>query len=289
MTGYGRGAAENKHAAAEVELRSVNGKTLNLKLRMPPDRLELESELDGLVRQRIERGSVHGVLRVRLLRGSAASPDPQALAQHLKDWRRLQKELGLQAQDPSLSELLSLPGAFLPQDEDEQTTRAVRRAAKEAVQAALEALHEARMREGARLARELQRLLKKFASHLARAEKRVPKAIAAAQERMQERVASALARVQETEPLDLTRELVALADRADVREEVARLHIHLDSLHGILAKGGACGREIEFLLQEVHREVTTLGNKSADPALSEQVVAMKLLAGQLKEQVANVE
>ena len=289
MTGYGRGAAENAHAAAEVELRSVNGKALHLKLRLPSDRLELESELEGIARNVIERGSVTGGLRVRVLASTAPTPDRTALAAHLKEWRRTQKELGLEARDPSLSELLALPGAFIPASEDAKTTRAVRTVAKAAMQAALDALSASRQREGARLGRELQRLLKKFAAHLARAEKRVPRAIATAQSRMQERVDAALAKAGDYEPLDLTRELVALADRADVREEVARLHIHLGSLHELLVRGGAIGREVEFLLQEVHREVTTLGNKSADTQLSEQVVAMKLLAGQLKEQVANVE
>ena len=165
----------------------------------------------------------------------------------------------------------------------------MRTVARAAMQAALDALSESRQREGARLGRELRRLLKKFSAHLARAEKRVPRAIAGAQARLQERVDAALAKAGDYEPLDLTRELVALADRADVREEVARLHIHLGGLNDLLIRGGAIGREVEFLLQEVHREVTTLGNKSADTQLSEQVVAMKLLAGQLKEQVANVE
>lgn len=289
MTGFGRGAAENARVAAEVELRSVNGKALNLKLRLPSERLELESELEGILRSALERGSVTGQLRVRILAGTAPAPDRTALQNHLKEWRRTQKELGLKASDPSLSELLALPGAFLAASEDAKTTRAVRAAAKQAMQAALEALQEARQREGARLGRELVRILKKFAAHLKQAEKRVPKAIEAAQSRMVERVNTALAKAEQSEGLDLTRELIALADRADVREEIARLDIHLAGLHELLVRGGACGREIEFLLQEVHREVTTLGNKSADPKLSEQVVAMKLLAGQLKEQIANVE
>lgn len=289
MTGYGRGASENGHAVAEVELRSVNGKALHLKLRLPSDRLELESELEGLARSSMERGSVSGGLRVRVLASTAPTPDRTALAAHLKEWRRTQKELGLEASDPSLSELLALPGAFLPAAEDAKTTRGVRAAAQAAMQAALLALAESRQREGARLGRELQRLIKKFRTHLARAEKRVPRAIEAAQTRLQERVDTALAKAGDYEPLDLTRELIALADRADVREEVARLHIHLGGLDELLVRGGAIGREVEFLLQEVHREVTTLGNKSADPQLSEQVVAMKLLAGQLKEQIANVE
>jgi len=289
MTGFGRGAAENVLASAEVELRSVNGKTLNLKLRLPSERLELESELEAVLRTALDRGSVTGQLRVRILAGTAPTPDRSALKNHLKEWRRTTKELGLEAHDPSLSELLALPGAFMAIAEDAKTTRAVRAASKAAMEAALAALQQARQREGARLARELLRILKKFQGHLKRAEKRVPQAIAAGQERMTERVNTALSKAEQAEGLDLTRELIALADRADVREEIARLDIHLASLHELLANGGACGREIEFLLQEVHREVTTLGNKSADVQLSEQVVAMKLLAGQLKEQVANVE
>jgi uncharacterized protein (TIGR00255 family) len=289
MTGFGRGAAENALASVEAELRSVNGKTLNLKLRLPSERIELESELEAVLRAALDRGSVTGQLRVRILAGTAPAPDRSALKNHLKEWRRTQKELGLEAHDPSLSELLVLPGAFMAVAEDAKTTRAVRTACKAAMESALLALQQARQREGARLARELQRILKKFEAHLKRAEKRVPEAIAAGQERMTERVNTALAKAELAEGLDLTRELIALADRADVREEIARLEIHLASLHELLARGGACGREIEFLLQEVHREVTTLGNKSADVQLSEQVVAMKLLAGQLKEQVANVE
>ncbi|MCH2100884.1 MAG: YicC family protein [Planctomycetes bacterium] len=289
MTGYGRGAAENAHAAAEVELRSVNGKGLHLKLRLPSDRLELEAELEGLARSAVERGSIHGGLRVRVLASTAPTPDRTALAAHLKEWRRTQKELGLESHDPTLSELLALPGAFLTASEDVKTTRAVRAVSKAAMKSALNALRESREREGARLARELQRLLKKFSSHLARTEKRIPRAIANAQSRMQERVDAALAKVGDYERLDLTRELIALADRADVREEVARLHMHLGGLNELLENGGAIGREFDFLLQEVHREVTTLGSKSADSQLSEQVVSMKLLTGQLKEQIANVE
>ena len=83
--------------------------------------------------------------------------------------------------------------------------------------------------------------------------------------------------------------MIALAERADVQEEIARLDIHIERLRATIKKGGAVGREFEFVLQECHREITTLGNKSSDGKLSEMVVAMKLCAQQLKEQVANVE
>lgn len=291
MTGYGRGAADNAQAQVEVELRSVNGKGLNLKLRLPSERLELEAELEARLRARLERGSVQGQVRVRVRGGAAPEPDRAALDAHLRAWRSTQKDLGLkEARDPSLAELLALPGAFLPAEEDARTRKAVQRAARDAADAAAEALLEARAKEGAKLGRELLRILKRFEQQLKQAEKRAPQALAATQERMRERVRTALeAAGEDADAVDLAREVVAIADRADVREEVARLHIHIDRIRKTLAAGGACGRELEFLLQEVHREVTTLGNKSSDVALSEQIVAMKLLAGQLKEQTANVE
>jgi len=289
MTGFGRGSAENKWALAEVELRSVNGKGLHLKLRLPSDRLELEPECEAKLRARLERGSVNGQLRLRLLGSQVAIPDREALAVHLAEWRKTQKALGLAANDPSLSELLALPGAFTHRAEESKVTKAVRQACLAAVDEALESLVQSRSSEGRKLHREFKSLLRKFRAALARTEKRLPKALAELQTRYQARLAESMAHLEENEPLDLARELIVLADRADVREEVARLHIHLERMDELIAQGGAIGREFEFVLQEVHREVTTLGNKSSDQQLSEQVVAMKLLAGQLKEQSANLE
>jgi uncharacterized protein (TIGR00255 family) len=289
MTGFGSGNATVGQASAEIELRSVNGKSLNLKLRLPSERQILEADLEARVRKRLQRGSVQGQVRVRLSSQLAPSVDRQALQFHLQEWRRVAKDLGLEQRDPSLSELLAMPGSYVQVEESETVGREVRKATLQAMDLALDALEQARLREGARLAKELQRMLRKLSSALRKAEKRVPKAIAATQARLKERVASAMQAAGETDSLDLAREVIAIADRADVREEIARLDIHLDRLQSMLEKGGPVGRELEFVLQECHREITTLGNKSADVLLSEQVVAMKLLAGQFKEQVANVE
>jgi uncharacterized protein (TIGR00255 family) len=119
--------------------------------------------------------------------------------------------------------------------------------------------------------------------------KRQPAARKESEARMRERLDQVWSRMETTAPVDLARELVLLAERADVQEELARLEIHLERLDGLLAGGGAPGRELEFLLQECQREVTTLGNKSADVTLSELVVAMKLAVQQMREQAANVE
>ncbi len=289
MTGYGRGSAANTHAGAEAELRTVNGKGLNLKLRLPSDRGELEAVLEARVRKQIARGSVQGFMRLRLLSQASHSIDVNAVQQHLKEWRKLSKELGMKSADPTMAELLAMPGSYAPEAESAAVTRAVQKAAVAAMDDALKALLESRRAEGARLGKELMRLWKQLRAALNKARMRVPKAIEAAQQNMQSRVETALKNANFDSQVDLARELLILADRADVQEEVARLDIHLERFAALLEQGGAVARELEFLLQEIHREITTLGNKSADATLSQHVVTMKLVAGQLKEQVLNLE
>ena len=296
MTGYGRGRAENAAAEAEVELRSVNGKGLSIKLRMPSERLELEPEVEERLRLGLERGSLQGSVRVRVRRQAAAELDVQVLQRYLRAWRKAEKELGLPASAPATAQLLSLPDAYRSGGEDAGTTRGVRRAVLEAgaavleaCAAALEALRQSRQHEGARLGREMARLVKRLRTLHGRAAKRQPVARREAETRLRERLAQIWKRMESTAPVDLARELVLLAERADIQEELARLAIHLDRLDALLGGGGAIGRELEFLLQECQREVTTLGNKASDLALSELVVAMKLVVQQMREQVANVE
>ncbi len=290
MTGFGRGRAEGRAAVAECELRSVNGKGLHVRLGLPPDRLALEARAEELLRRRLRRGSVQGWVRLRL-RAAATVFDEEVLAQQLRAWQRTARRLGLAPETPSLEDLLELPGALRAGDEDERGRAAVERIALAAVRSALDALVASREREGARLRRELQRLLARARRHLARIERRVPQARRAAQERLRERLRDAFAAeglTLEDQP-EVVRELLVLAERLDVQEELSRLDMHLARFEELLGRGGPVGAELDFVLQEAHREANTLGNKSADAALSREVVALKLVLKQLKEQAANVE
>ena len=289
MTGFGRGSYADSRFSAEVELRSVNGKGLGIKLRLPNDRLELEPKLETMLRRALSRGTVQGQVRLRSLHRRASAVDHDLMRRYLKEWRGLEKELGLEIQDPGLAELLALPGALEQAPEADAERRAANRAVSAAFKDALAALIEARAKEGASLVRELLRLLGRLDKHLATVTKHQPQVKSAAAERLRQRVQEAWDSIGVEEPLDLSRELVVLAERADVQEELARLEIHLQALRALIAMGGSCGRELEFVIQECHREVTTLGNKSSDVKMSSLVVKMKVLVGQLKEQVANVE
>lgn len=291
MTGFGRGAAETRHASVTIELRTVNGKALQLKLRLPSERMELEPKLEGLVRKRLTRGSVQGQIRIQVAGSAAAEPDLEVLKRYRDSWKRSVKELGLPANPPTMAELLALPGAFQAKAESEAVTRGVAKACEQAMNEALTALVASREAEGSRMAKELRRLMKALHAQVKQATKREPKAKLEAAKRLQDRVAQALESLPETDAgkIDLTRELAVLGERADIQEELARLVIHLERFDETMQGGGAVGRELEFLLQEIHREVTTLGNKSADDPLSQSVVSMKLVVQQLKEQLANVE
>ncbi len=289
MTGYGRGRAANRFAEAEVELRSVNGKSLHLAVRLPSDRLEWESEVEENLRGLFERGSVQGSVRLRGKLTAPATLDRAALQRHAKEWKAAERELGLGGGGPALGELMSLPGVWRQAEESAGAIAGARKAMLAALAAAAAELRAAREREGARLARELVNLTNELSAGLAQVKARLPRARAEAEAKLKERIGRALAAANAGPVPDLAREIVLAAEKADVEEECARLGIHLGRLGELLAAGGPCGRELEFLLQECQREVTTLGNKVGDAELSAISVAMKLAVQRLREQVANVE
>ncbi len=288
MTGFGRGQSENRYAAANVELRSVNGKGLHMKFRLPHERMELEPKLEALLRRQLERGSVQGLVSVQVMEAPTPRLNIQTLKRYLAAWKRAEKELGLPPSQPTMAELLSLPGAQQSTEEPAVVTKGVQQVILAAAEEALQALLEAQAKEGARLRRELQRLGKQLKTLRNKVLRRIPQAKKLAAQRLQERAAKALEAAAQTDPIDLSRELVLLAERADVQEEVARLAMHLERYFELMEKGGFVGRELEFVVQECHREITTMGNKSSDQGMSELVIAMKTVVQQMKEQLANV-
>ncbi len=287
MTGNGRGSAVDDHVQVEVELRSVNGRGLSLKVRLPSDRLALETKVDELLRKRLDRGTVQGQVRIQVLRHRPAIVDHEVLRRYLREWRAIEKDLGMELRDPELGELLRLPGAMETPPETKATRQSVERNVKAALREALSHLVDSREKEGGRLGRVLGKQLSTLCRNAAKASKRQPAAVREAQTRLRRKARSSDGATSADSWLE--RELASFAERADVEEELARLEIHCDRLEGALKQGGAIGRELEFLIQECHREVTTLGNKSGDAKISGFVVAMKLAIQRMKEQVANVE
>jgi uncharacterized protein (TIGR00255 family) len=288
MTGFGSAQKSRGELTLRAEVRAVNHKFLQLKIRLPLELAFLEPDVEELVRGRLERGSVS--LNVTSHGAAALMPVELNLvvAKRYKALlARLAKELQIE-REIDLDDFAQLPGVFAA----EPDTRALQRGRKmllEVVSAALDALGEMRAREGAALAKDLSKNGAAVSKIVGRIEKRMPVVVKAHQETLHRRVAELMGAATTLAPGDLAREVALLADRLDVSEELARLASHLSQLDVLLAKQVPVGRQLEFLVQEFLREANTVGSKCNDAAVAHDVIELKTLIERLREQVQNVE
>ena len=276
-------------AAVSVEMRSVNGRFLDLALRLPDDMRGLEPALRELVGGAFKRGKIE--LRLSTTR-DAESAWPQPTADQLSRLNRLEDMVQgwlVDARALSVNEALQwCRGAAMPERLDEAAIEAARRS--------IEGLSQARAREGSRLVQVLMEKLVRLRELAAAAEPMVPAVVARQQQRFVERWNEALIASGATQSLSAGQiteralnEAAAYAIRIDVAEELARLRAHLDEIERLLKAGGEVGKRLDFLIQELQREANTLGSKSAALELTNLAVEMKVLVEQMREQVQNIE
>lgn len=300
MTGFGRGtgrAGADPSTEATVEVRAVNGRHAEVTVRAPRELAPHEASLQARVREALGRGSVS--VHVTLQRGAGAAPaarvDAAAALAAARLLDRLRFEAGL---DPAtapitLDHLLRFPEVLAAPDDPaaDEARRADALAATEAaLEAALADADAMRRREGEALARDLAARVGALEVHLEAVETRAPARVAEARERLMARLAALLGDTPEAARLDPARleaEVALLADRLDVTEECVRLRSHLAQFRAALAAPDA-GRRLGFLVQEIGREVNTIGSKANDPAVAHVAVAMKEELEKIREQVQNV-
>ena len=299
MTGFGQasGVSEGVHHA--VELRSLNHRFFKCHARLPDALTGLEAELEAALRGRFARGSFSLAVRVTAAAdGGGHRLNEAAVRGYLGQLAVLRAHLGDDASDArvDLAALLALPGVVEEAGEGSGAAERARPVLLGLLGEAADRLDAMRAEEGRSLAADL-------AGHCAAMAAAVDAAAAAASttvhrhhDRLTARVADLLARVDlpgvpALTPGDLAREVALFADRSDVSEELARLRGHLGQFAGVVARdaGEPAGRTLDFLAQEMLREVNTLGSKSADAEISRQVVVLKTLVDRIKEQVQNVE
>jgi uncharacterized protein (TIGR00255 family) len=291
MTGFAR--AEGRHADVAIvwEARSVNGKGLDLRLRLPPGWDSLEALLRAALGERLKRGNVSVTLSVD--RTAAAAPlrlNREMLAQVLGIMRDLAPEIG--AAPPRVENILAIRG-ILEAAEGEPETAAVREARNAAALAlwreALNGLVAMRDAEGRRLGEILEERLAEIERLVGEAEASAAAQPEAIKARLR-RLVSDLMEASPGLPEDrLAQEAALLVGKADVREELDRLKAHIAAARALLGEGGAVGRRLDFLCQEFNREANTLCSKSADLELTRVGLALKASIEQLREQVQNVE
>lgn len=291
MTGFASRTGGNASFSWVIELRSVNAKGLDIRLRLPEQLSALDPVIRAAIQKRAARGNVS--LSVRLERGegqASLSLDEAALATVVEAARHandVSAASGLVLDPATPAQLLSIPGVMRRSEGDEADVPV--EAIKTDVEAALDVFGKARDAEGANLAGILSRQLDDIAVLTAKArdaaQARRPKMEAS----LTENLARVAATAGEVGPDRVAQELALLAVKADVTEEIDRLKAHVDGARALLAEDAPVGRRLDFLMQEFNREANTLCAKSADSALTQAGLDLKVLIDQMREQVQNVE
>jgi uncharacterized protein (TIGR00255 family) len=288
MTGFGAGRGEAAGEALTVELRAVNGKFCEVKPRLPRELSTLETELVKTVKARVSRGVVDVFVRRESASGRGLLPqlDLALAAAYAKALRELKDELGL-AGEPSVHDVAQLDGV-LSLGEAAADVAAMGLALQSALQTALDALDQMRRKEGEALARDLMARLSTLEQGAREVARLAPLQIEHARERLSARIAE-LSRGVPLDPARLAQEVALFADRTDVSEELTRLASHLEQLRGLIGSDAPAGRKLEFLVQEVHREINTIGSKSQHAGIAAAVVDLKAELERVREQIQNVE
>ncbi len=291
MTGAGTASVAGSFGRVDAEARSVNHRFLKISLHVAPALSSLEPEIEERVRQRLERGHVTVTLRFTRSPKAAAAAlkvDVEVAKAAAKRLKALAKACGIEGV-VALEDLLAIPGVVTTAGEGE-TPGAVTKAALKALDGALVGLAAARAREGGALADACRGLLARVTEGVKRVEARAPEVPKAARDRLTQRIGALLEGTGvATDPAAIAREVAAIADRADVTEEVQRLTAHVAHVEALLASGGAIGRRLDFLVQELHREANTIGSKTPDPETTATVIDLKAEVERLREQAQNFE
>ncbi|WP_072393517.1 YicC/YloC family endoribonuclease [Hyphomicrobium sp. CS1GBMeth3] len=290
MTGFARSDGALDGTAWHWELRSVNNRGLDVRLRLPPGFEALEPKVRDRIAKTISRGSVNVSLNVqRRTRSGEVRLNQAALDRVLAIATRLSTEIG--AEKPRVEALLSLKGVLdIADDADDEETQAAEHAAVLAgLETALSGLTEARRNEGLRLKQVLAAQIDEIARLAGIVEAAPSRSVEAIRVRLAEQVARLVDTGQGLDPVRLHQEAVLLATRADVEEELKRLKAHVEAARALLAEEGTVGRKLDFLAQEFNREANTLTSKASDQEIARAGLALKVVIDQLREQVQNIE
>jgi uncharacterized protein (TIGR00255 family) len=290
MTGFGRAEVSGEAIVVTVEARSVNHRHLDVALRLPRALGALEMEARRVVQSRVERGRID--ITVQLTPVGGPSPhrltiDTELAREYVARARALGADLGVSG-DVTLAWVMERSGVARVAESEPVEPAAPWPVLAEALARALDELVARRTAEGERLEQELRSLLGELAAHVTVMTSRAPAAAARKEERLRERLRSLLADT----PIDdgrLLAEAAIWADKTDITEELARLRAHLGEFTLLLDKGSSLGRQLDFLLQELNREVNTVGSKADDLEMSQAALGAKSALEKIREQVQNLE
>jgi len=283
MTAFARAEQASANGTLSWELRSVNHRYLEPHLRLPEAFRDLEGAVREALRNGLSRGKVECTLRFSDDNaGKALQVDLERAAQLVT---AAESVASLIKQPAALNplEVLGWPGVLVADAADPQ---ALNKTALTLFTEALDELKKGRLREGSELAKLLNERLDSIASEVVALRELVPQMLAAQRQKILDRCAEMQA---DLDPQRLEQELVMLAQKSDVAEELDRLVTHVSEVRRVLKTGGQAGRRLDFLMQELNREANTLGSKAFDTRSTQAAVNLKVLIEQMREQVQNIE
>ena len=283
MTAFARSEQAGAHGTLSWEIRSVNHRYLEPHLRLPEAFRDLEGAVRDALRKGISRGKVECTLRfTEENNGTALQVDRERASQLIAAAESVAALIRQPAPIDPL-QVLGWPGVLVGDAVDPQ---ALNQSALQLFHSALEQLKEGRRREGDELAKLLNERLDSILEEVATLREQVPQMLAAQRQKVLDRFSEMQA---ELDPQRLEQEMVLLAQKSDVAEELDRLDTHVAEVRRVLKTGGAAGRRLDFLMQELNREANTLGSKAFDPRSTQAAVNLKVLIEQMREQVQNLE
>ncbi len=290
MTGYGRAEAAGTRAILSVECRSVNHRHLDVSLKLPRVLGAFEADARRLIQAAVQRGRVDVNATVTAPEGTVLNPLAVNVAQ-AKEYalaaRTLAEALDLR-DGPSLGWVMAQSGVLTREEQAPLSPDEAWPLLERALAGALAELVERRETEGRALGQELAGLGATLAGHVDTVAQRAPMAVERRAARLRERMQAMLASA-EIDQARLATEVAVWADKTDVSEELARLRAHLAQLSALLTGDGPVGRTLDFLVQEINREVNTIGSKADDLEISQAVIAAKSTLEKVREQMANIE
>jgi uncharacterized protein (TIGR00255 family) len=289
MTGYGTGSAQREGLSVSVEVRTVNHRFLDLHVRVPREHAYLESEVQQVVRGVLARGRVDLTVTVK----EDAPPDfvlnAAAVRTYLEAAARIRDEFKLPG-SLELDTLFGLPGVLVNRETGEQTTKDVDVLGPvlEGVRQALDALVRMRTQEGLALRDDMTGHLAAIGEKAVQIKSYVPAAVDEYAKKLKDRLAQLLPQ-NGVDPQRVAQEVALLADRSDISEEIARLDSHVEQYASIMDSGAQAGKKLDFLLQEMQREVNTILSKASHIEITRLGIALKSDIEKLREQAQNVE
>lgn len=289
MTGFGRADFQNESFSVNVEIKSVNSRYIELSTRLPNQLQEYEAVFRATIQKKLNRGKFFLSVKVEDLRGNKLNFNINSeKLQHMVAMLKATKQAIGEQDDIALRDLIPFMEHITENNADSERAEELSQLGNRALEKALDALIEQRLTEGQKLEVDLLERLHRIERALSEVEKLAPLRIETAREKLLERIQAIIS----NEKIDkerLEQEITLLADKLDITEEIVRLKAHISYFRSILESPDSGGRKLNFLVQEMNREINTIGSKANHAEIAQHAVDMKEILEQIREQIQNIE